>query len=389
MADKRDYYEVLGVQKGASDDEIKKAYRRVAKKYHPDLHPGDKEAEAKFKEAGEAYEVLSNKEKRQRYDQYGHAGVDPNFGAGGFGGGFSGSADFSDLGDIFGSFFGGGFGGGGRRAKNGPRRGSDIEESVLISFEEAAFGVKKNLKIYKIENCDECGGKGCKSEADRITCPTCKGSGEIKNVTNSIFGQMVNVTTCNHCGGTGQIIKNPCPKCRGKGKIKHARTVDVDIPAGIDSGETVRYRGLGNVGSKGGPSGDLLVTVQIKRHSVFTRRGYDVYCNVPITFVQAALGADVDVPVLDESAKGRLGKISYKIPEGTQPGTEFRLKGKGIPSVRSSVRGDMIIHVTVEVPKNLNKEQKDALRDFAKASNENNYKQHKSFFEKMRDNFNK
>ena len=389
MADKRDYYEVLGVQKGASDDEIKKAYRRVAKKYHPDLHPGDKEAEAKFKEAGEAYEVLSNKEKRQRYDQYGHAGVDPNFGAGGFGGGFSGSADFSDLGDIFGSFFGGGFGGGGRRAKYGPRRGSDIEESVLISFEEAAFGVKKNLKIYKIENCDECGGKGCKSEADRITCPTCKGSGEIKNVTNSIFGQMVNVTTCNHCGGTGQIIKNPCPKCRGKGKIKHARTVDVDIPAGIDSGETVRYRGLGNVGSKGGPSGDLLVTVQIKRHSVFTRRGYDVYCNVPITFVQAALGADVDVPVLDESAKGRLGKISYKIPEGTQPGTEFRLKGKGIPSVRSSVRGDMIIHVTVEVPKNLNKEQKDALRDFAKASNENNYKQHKSFFEKMRDNFNK
>lgn len=389
MADKRDYYEVLGVQKGASDDEIKKAYRRVAKKYHPDLHPGDKEAEAKFKEAGEAYEVLSNKEKRQRYDQYGHAGVDPNFGAGGFGGGFSGSADFSDLGDIFGSFFGGGFGGGGRRAKNGPRRGSDIEESVLISFEEAAFGVKKNLKIYKIENCDECGGKGCKSEADRITCPTCKGSGEIKNVTNSIFGQMVNVTTCNHCGGTGQIIKNPCPKCRGKGKIKHARTVDVDIPAGIDSGETVRYRGLGNVGSKGGPSGDLLVTVQIKRHSVFTRRGYDVYCNVPITFVQAALGADVDVPVLDESAKGRLGKFSYKIPEGTQPGTEFRLKGKGIPSVRSSVRGDMIIHATVEVPKNLNKEQKDALRDFAKASNENNYKQHKSFFEKMRDNFNK
>ncbi len=389
MADKRDYYEVLGVQKGASDDEIKKAYRRVAKKYHPDLHPGDKEAEAKFKEAGEAYEVLSNKEKRQRYDQYGHAGVDPNFGAGGFGGGFSGSADFSDLGDIFGSFFGGGFGGGGRRAKNGPRRGTDIEESVLISFEEAAFGVKKNLKIYKIENCDECGGKGCKSESDRVTCPTCKGSGEIKNVTNSIFGQMVNVTTCNHCGGTGQIIKNPCPKCRGKGKIKHARTVDVDIPAGIDSGETVRYRGLGNVGSKGGPSGDLLVTVQIKRHSVFTRRGYDVYCNVPITFVQAALGADVDVPVLDESAKGRLGKFSYKIPEGTQPGTEFRLKGKGIPSVRSSARGDMIIHATVEVPKNLNKEQKDALRDFAKASNENNYKQHKSFFEKMRDNFNK
>lgn len=389
MADKRDYYEVLGVQKGASDDEIKKAYRRVAKKYHPDLHPGDKEAEAKFKEAGEAYEVLSNSEKRQRYDQYGHAGVDPNFGAGGYGGGFSGGGDFSDLGDIFGSFFGGGFGGGGRRAKNGPRRGSDIEETVLISFEEAAFGIKKNLKIYKVEECDECSGKGCKSEADRITCPTCKGTGEFKNVTNSIFGQMVNVTTCNQCGGKGQIIKNPCQKCRGKGRIKRARMVDVDIPAGIDGGETVRYRGLGNAGTKGGPAGDLLVTVQIKRHDVFTRRGYDVYCNVPITFVQAALGADVDVPILDAEAKGRLGKISYAIPEGTQPGTEFRLKGKGIPSVRSSVRGDMIIHVNVEVPKNLNKEQKDALRNFAKASNENNYKQHKSFFEKMKENFNK
>ncbi len=389
MADKRDYYEVLGVQKGASDDEIKKAYRRVAKKYHPDLHPGDKEAEAKFKEAGEAYEVLSNSEKRQRYDQYGHAGVDPNFGAGGYGGGFSGGADFGDLGDIFGSFFGGGFGGGGRRAKNGPRRGSDIEESVLLSFEEAAFGIKKNLKIYKVEECDECGGKGCKSEADRMTCPTCKGSGEIKNVTNSIFGQMVNVTTCNHCGGSGQIIKNPCQKCRGKGRIKRARNVDVDIPAGIDTGETIRYRNLGNAGVKGGQAGDLLVTVRLKRHDVFTRHGYDVHCNVPITFVQAALGADVDVPVLDESAKGRIGRISYKIPEGTQPGTEFRLKGKGIPSVRGSARGDMIIHATVEVPKNLTKEQKDALRDFAKASNDNNYKQHKSFFEKMKDNFNK
>lgn len=387
MADKRDYYEVLGVQKGASEDEIKKAYRRVAKKYHPDLHPGDKEAEAKFKEAGEAYEVLSNAEKRQRYDQYGHAGVDPNFGAGGgFNGGGFGGADFGDLGDIFGSFFGGGFGGGQRR-RNGPVRGSDIEESVLLSFEEAAFGVKKSIKLYVIENCDECGGKGCKNESDRITCPTCHGTGEFKKVTNSMFGQMVNVTTCSQCGGTGKIIKNPCTKCHGKGKIKRAKTVDVDIPAGIDNGETVRYRGLGNVGSKGGPSGDLLVTVRIKKHAVFARRGTDVYCTVPITFVQAALGADVDVPVLDEVKKYTLGKISYTIPEGTQPGTEFRLRGKGIPNVRSGVRGDMIIRAAVEVPKNLSKEQKDALRAFAKASNENNYKQHKSFFEKMRDTF--
>ncbi len=382
MADKRDYYEVLGIQKGASDDEIKKAYRKVAKKYHPDLHPGDAEAEAKFKEAGEAYEVLSDAEKKARYDQYGHAGVDPNFGAGGFGGG--GFGDFSDLGDIFGSFFGGGFGGQQRR-RNGPRRGSDINESILLTFEEAAFGIKKNLKIYKVEECDECGGMGCKNEADKSTCPTCKGSGEIKNITNSLFGQMVNVTTCNHCRGTGQIIKNPCSKCKGKGMIKRARNVDVDIPAGIDNGETVRYRGLGNAGSKGGPAGDLLVTVQIIRHEVFKRRGNDVYCTIPITFVQAALGADVDIPVLDEDKKYTLGKMTYSIPEGTQPGTEFRLRGKGIPGVRSGIRGDMVLTVNVEVPKNLSKEQKEALQNFAKLSNENNYKQHRNFFSKMKD----
>ena len=386
MADKRDYYEVLGVQKGASDDEIKKAYRKVAKQYHPDLHPGDKEAEAKFKEAGEAYEILSNPEKKQRYDQFGHAGVDPNFGAGGggFGGGFS---DFGDLGDIFGSFFGGGFGGGQQRRRNGPRKGSDIEETVLLSFEEAAFGVKKNLKIYKIEECDECGGKGCKNDADKMTCPTCKGTGEIKSVTNSLFGQMVNVTTCNHCSGSGQIIKNPCTKCKGKGMIKRARNVDVDIPAGIDNGETVRYRGLGNAGYKGGPAGDLLVTVRLKRHDIFTRRGNDVYCTIPITFVQATLGADVDIPILDAEKKYTLGKMTYTIPEGTQPGSEIRLRGKGIPSVRGGMRGDMILTVNVEVPKNLNKEQKDALEAFAKVSNDNNYKQNKNFFEKMKDWF--
>lgn len=386
MADKRDYYEVLGVQKGASDDEIKKAYRKVAKKYHPDLHPGDAEAEARFKEAGEAYEVLSDASKRQRYDQYGHAGVDPNFGAGG--GGFSGGfGDFGDLGDIFGSFFGGGFGGGQQRRRNGPRKGSDIEETVLLTFEEAAFGVKKNLKIYKVEECDECGGKGCKSETDRMTCPTCKGTGEVKSVTNSIFGQMVNVTTCNHCNGSGQIIKNPCTKCKGKGMIKRARNVDVDIPAGIDNGETVRYRGLGNAGYKGGPAGDLLVNIRIKRHEVFSRRGNDVYISVPVTFVQAALGADVSIPILDEDKKYTPGKMVYTIPEGTQPGTDFRLRGKGIPSVRGGMRGDMILTVNVEVPKNLNKEQKEALQKFAEVSNDNNYKQNKSFFEKMKDWF--
>ena len=384
MADKRDYYEVLGVQKGASEDEIKKAYRKVAKQYHPDLHPGDKEAEAKFKEAGEAYEVLSNPEKKQRYDQFGHAGVDPNFGAGGggFGGGFS---DFGDLGDIFGSFFGGGFGGGQQRRRNGPRKGSDISETVLLSFEEAAFGVKKNLKIYKIDPCDECGGKGCKNDSDKITCPTCNGSGEIKNITNSIFGQMVNVTTCNHCQGSGKIIKNPCTKCRGKGMVKRAVNVDVDIPAGIDNGETVRYRGMGNAGTKGGPSGDLLVTVRIKKHDIFMRSGNDVYCTIPVTFVQATMGADINIPVLDAEKKYTLGSMEFSVPEGTQPGTEFRLRGKGIPGVRNGIRGDMIVTINVEIPKNLNKEQKEALEAFAKVSNDNNYKQNKNFFEKMKD----
>ena len=384
MADKRDYYEVLGVKKGASEDEIKKAYRKVAKQYHPDLHPGDKEAEAKFKEAGEAYEVLSNPEKKQRYDQFGHAGVDPNFGAGGggFGGGFS---DFGDLGDIFGSFFGGGFGGGQQRRRNGPRKGSDISETVLLSFEEAAFGVKKNLKIYKIDPCDECGGKGCKNDSDKVTCPTCNGSGEIKNITNSIFGQMVNVTTCNHCQGSGQIIKNPCTKCRGKGMVKRAVNVDVDIPAGIDNGETVRYRGMGNAGVKGGPSGDLLVTVRIKKHDVFVRSGNDVYCSIPVTFVQATLGADITIPVLDAEKKYTLGSMEFSVPEGTQPGTEFRLRGKGIPGVRNGVRGDMIVTINVEIPKNLSKVQKEALEAFAKVSNDNNYKQNKNFFEKMKD----
>ena len=387
MADKRDYYEVLGVQKGASDDEIKKAYRKVAKQYHPDLHPGDKECEAKFKEAGEAYEVLSNPEKKQRYDQFGHAGVDPNFGAGGGGfGGFGGGfGDFSDLGDIFGSFFGGGFGGGQQRRRNAPQKGADVEETILLSFEEAAFGVKKTIKVYKVETCDECDGVGCKNPSDKTTCPTCKGTGEVKNITNSIFGQMVNVTTCNHCRGAGKIINNPCDKCKGKGMVRRARNVDVDIPAGIDNGETVRYRGLGSAGKNGGPTGDLLVTVRVKRHELFTRRGTDVYLNVPITFVQASLGADIVIPILDEDKKYTLGKMTYSIPEGTQPGTEFRLKGKGIPNVRNGRRGDMILIANVEVPKNLSKEQKEALEAFARVSNENNYKQQKSFFEKMKD----
>lgn len=376
VAEKRDYYEVLGVQRGASDDEIKKAYRKLAKKYHPDLNPGDKNAEAKFKEASEAYEVLSDAQKRARYDQYGHAGTDPNgFGAGGGFGGF----DDIDLSDIFGSFFGGGFGGGrGGQRRNGPRRGSDISENIILTFEEAAFGVKKQLKIYRVEECDECHGVGAKNAADKKTCPACGGSGEVRNVQRTPLGQFVNVSTCSQCGGTGSIITNPCPKCRGKGRIKRARTVDVDIPAGINAGETVSFRGAGNHGEKGGPAGDLLVTVSLKKHPLFTRNGYEVHCDIPITFVQAALGAEIDVPTLD-------GKIKYTIPEGTQPGTTFRLKGKGIPNIRTKIRADQIIRVTVEVPKSLNSEQRHALEAFGKTTNDTNYKQQKGFFEKMKD----
>ena len=389
MADKRDYYEVLGVQKGASDDEIKRSYRKLAKKYHPDVNPGDKEAEAKFKEIGEAYEVLRDAEKKSRYDQFGFAGVDPNYG-GGAGGGFGGfgGMGFDDLGDIFGSMFGGGFGGSQRR-RNGPRRGSDIEESVLLSFEEAAFGIKKQLKIYVIEECEECHGSGAKSASDKQTCPHCKGTGQIKSVQNTMFGQMINTQVCGHCRGEGTIIKNPCAKCNGKGKVKRAKNIEVDIPAGINAGETVSYRGLGNAGSKGGPAGDLLVTVSIKRHSVFTRTGYDVNLEVPITFVQAALGADIEIPVLDPDKKYEPGKMTYTVPEGTQPETVVRLRGKGIPHVRSGARGDMLVKFTVEVPRNLSSEQKEVISKLAQLTGESNYKQRKSFADKMKDFFDK
>ncbi|MBR3934030.1 MAG: molecular chaperone DnaJ [Clostridia bacterium] len=391
MADKRDYYEVLGLQKGASDDEIKRAYRKLAKKYHPDVNPGDSEAEVKFKEIGEAYEVLSDSDKKARYDQFGFAGVDPSYG-GGQGGGFDGfggfgDMDFGDIGDIFGSMFGGGFGRSQSR-RNGPRKGSDIEESVLLSFEEAAFGIKKPMKIYVVENCDECKGTGAKNPSDKETCPHCKGTGQIRNVQRTFLGQVVNTQVCNHCSGEGSIIKNPCDKCRGKGKIKRAKNIEIDIPAGINAGETVSYRGLGNAGYKGGPSGDLLVTVSIKKHSVFTRNGYDVHLDVPVTFVQATLGAQIDIPILDEQKKYELGKITYDIAEGTQPGTVIRLKGKGIPHVHSGQRGDMLLKINVEVPKNLSGEQKETIRKFAEQSGETNYKQQKSFLDKMKDFFN-
>ena len=353
---KRDYYEVLGVSKDASTDDIKRAYRKSAMKYHPDRNPGDKAAEEKFKEVGEAYEVLSDPDKKARYDQYGFAGVDPNFGAGagGYGGsGFGGFGDFGDLGDIFGEFFGGGRSRGGQQ--NVPRRGENVMTRLELSFEEAAFGCEKEVAAQRIENCSACNGSG---SADGVieTCGQCRGTGQVRSVQNFMGMQMQSTTTCPSCGGRGKVIKTPCGVCKGKGKVRKTNRVKVKIPAGVDQGQSVRVRGEGCVGSNGGPSGDLLVEVFIKRHPIFTRDNYDVLCEVPITFTQAALGAKIQVPTLD-------GKVEFEIPEGTQTGREFVLRDKGIPEVGNPRRrGNHRFAVVVETPTHLTKEQKDLLR---------------------------
>lgn len=353
---KRDYYEVLGVEKGATAEEIKRAYRKKAMQYHPDRNPGDKEAEEKFKEVGEAYEVLSDEEKRSRYDQYGFAGVDPNFGAGaggyGYGGGYGGFGGFNDLGDIFGEFFGGGSS---RSSANSPRRGENIGVQLDLTFEEAAFGAEKEVSAQRIESCSACGGSG---SADGVvdTCATCRGSGQVRTTQNFMGMAMQSTTTCPRCGGTGKIIKTPCNTCRGKGKVRRTKKIKVKVPAGVDAGQSVRVRGEGCVGTNGGPNGDLLVEIYIKRHPIFTREDMDVLCEVPISFTQAALGAELQIPTLD-------GNVSYTIPEGTQTGTEFVLNGKGIPEIGNSRRrGNHRFTVVVETPTHLSREQKELLR---------------------------
>jgi len=328
---KRDYYEVLGLQKGASDDDIKKAFRQMAKKYHPDLNPGDKEAEARFKEVNEAYEVLSDAQKKARYDQYGHAGVDPNFGAGGYQGYGFDNIDI-DLGDIFSSFFGGMGGNGGRRQNpNAPRRGSDVSASVVISFEEAAHGCKKQVNIHLISTCEDCGGTGAAKGSSPTTCPVCNGTGQERRQQRTAFGVFQTQSVCSRCHGSGRIIDNPCKTCNGSGQVRKPATVGINIPAGIDDGQVITIRGKGNAGSNGGPAGDLQLQVSVRPHPLFERDGYDVYCTLPLTFAQAALGAEVSVPTLD-------GNVSYSIKEGTQPGDSFRLKGKGIPYVNGRGR---------------------------------------------------
>ena len=374
---KRDYYEVLGVQKGATADEIKRAYRKAAMKYHPDRNPGDKTAEEKFKEVGEAYSVLSDEEKKARYDQYGFAGVDPNFNPGGFGGGgFGGFDGFGDLGDIFGEFFGGGRSRG--NAEDMPRRGENVMSRLELTFEEAAFGCEKEVAAQRIENCTACKGSGS-ADGQVETCSQCHGTGQVRTTQNFMGMQMQSTTTCPRCGGRGKVIKNPCNTCKGKGKVRRTNRVNVKIPAGVDAGQSVRVRGEGCVGANGGPNGDLLVEIRIRPHEIFQRRDRDVLCEVPITFTQAALGAEIKVPTLD-------GPVAFEIPEGTQTGREFILRDKGIPEINNPRRrGNQRFTVLVETPTHLTKEQKDLLRQLDGSLGAT--PKVKKFFDKLQDFF--
>lgn len=374
MADtKRDYYEVLGVDKNADDATIKKAYRTLAKKYHPDMNPGDKEAEAKFKEVNEAYDVLSDPDKKAKYDQYGHAAFDPSAGGGA---GFGGFGDFGgfDINDIFSSFFGGASGGSTRR--NGPVRGDDITVRLTISFEESVFGCKKEVSYNKIQKCADCSGTGAAKGTSPKTCSACGGSGQVRVQQRTPFGIMQTQKTCDACHGTGKIIENKCPNCRGTGFVRVPKKLEVNIPAGIDDGQQLSLRYQGSDGMNGGNAGDLNIIISVRPHSVFERDGDDLYCEVPITYAEATLGAEIEIPTLE-------GSMKYTIPEGTQTGTVFTLRNKGVTRVNSKVRGNLYITVVVEVPKNLTSEQKNLLEKFAASCGESNYSKRTSFFKRI------
>ncbi|MBR5172073.1 MAG: molecular chaperone DnaJ [Phascolarctobacterium sp.] len=380
---KRDYYEVLGVSKTATQDELKKAYRKLARKYHPDLNKDNEEAAEKFKECNEAYSVLSDDQKRAQYDQFGHAAFE-NGGMGG-GGGFGGAGGFGGFGgsgmeDIFDMFFGGQGGRGGNRAKSGPQRGADLRFDLEITFEEAAFGLEKEINLYRDETCDHCHGEGAEPGSKVESCPECNGTGYVRFTQNTMFGQMVNERPCSRCKGEGKIISEPCKECRGKGTVKRNKKLKVKIPAGVDNGSRLRVSGEGEAGAKGGPSGDLYVYLYVKPHKFFERDGTTVLCEVPINIVQATLGADIKVPTLD-------GQVTMKVPEGTQPGKILRLKGKGIPSLRGGGRGDQLVRIKVVVPTKLSDKQKDALRKFADISKDNINPEEKSFMDKVKDFF--
>ena len=376
--DKRDYYEVLGVPKTASDDEIKKAYRSLAKKYHPDLNGGDKDCEAKFKEVNEAYEVLSDAQKRARYDQFGHE--DPR--AGGAGGGygdFTGGFSGSGFDDIFSAFFGGGFGGTSQRA-HGPQRGNDLRYDLTITFEEAAFGCEKEITVTRDENCDECGGTGARKGTQPKQCTTCHGTGKVSTFVNTPIGRVSNVRVCDACHGQGTIIDDPCPKCNGRGRVRRNRKITIKIPAGIDNGMQIPLRRQGEPGLRGGENGDLYIFVSVKPHKLFTRENYDLYCDVTVSFTQATLGGEIDVPTLT-------GMIKHNLPEGTQPGTVVRLRGQGIQNLRGAGKGDLYIKINVEIPRKLNDKQKDLLRQFDETLTGKEYEGRKSFFDRVKDAF--
>ena len=368
----KDYYEVLGVNKSSTDAEIKSAYRKLAKKYHPDMNPGDKEAEEKFKEVNDAYAVLSDPDKRKKYDTYGSAAFENGGGGAGYGG-FSGM-DF-DLGDIFGDIFGGGFGAA-RERRNGPVRGDDLLQRVFISFDEAAFGCKKEIKYSRVEKCPDCNGTGAAAGTTPKVGTKCGGTGQMRAQQRTPFGIMQTSRVCDACGGTGEIISNPCKGCRGTGLHSVNKTLEVSIPAGIDNGQRITLRGMGNEGARGGGVGDLFISVQVRPHSVFERDGFNIYCEIPITFTDAALGAQISVPTLE-------GNTNFDIPEGTQNGTSFTIKQKGIPNINGRGRGDLIFKVAVEVPKGLNESQKDALRKFADLCGKSNYSKKEKFFSKI------
>lgn len=376
---KRDYYEVLGLKKGASDDEIKKAFRKMAMKYHPDRNPGDKNAEEQFKQINEAYSVLSDPDKKSKYDRFGHAGVDPNAGFGGDGGfggfgGFGGAGGFEDIFDMFGG------GGSRQRRRNGPMKGNDLQKAMTITFEEAAFGTKKEIQISKYVECATCKGSGAEPGTSKKSCPKCGGTGEIRTTQKTPFGTFQSSSPCPDCGGTGQINEHPCCDCGGTGKVRKTVTISVDIPAGVDNDSVISIKGQGEPGSNGGPNGDLYVVLTVKPHKFFERKGQDLWLEIPITFDQAALGDDITVPTLE-------GKVSYKVPPGTQPNTVFRLRGKGIKSLRSSRKGDLYVRVILEVPTKLNGKQKKAIQNMAKEVRHDCYNKKSGFLESMKEFF--
>jgi molecular chaperone DnaJ len=373
---KKDYYEILGIDKDADQQEIKRAFRKLAKKYHPDLNPDDQGSEVKFKEVNEAYEVLSDEEKRKKYDQFGHAAFEQDQGFGGYGGGsYQGFDDI--FGDIFGDFFGGGAG----RRRTGPKKGQDLKIRLNITFEEAAFGTKKEIKINRMEECSKCNGSGAEPGTNKKTCSTCNGTGSVRTVQNTPFGRFQNVSTCPKCNGTGEIIEEPCTQCRGTGKEKKSRKITINIPAGVDNGSIIPLRGEGNHGEKGAPSGDLYVYLGVKSHKLFERDGYDIWLEKKISFPTAALGNIIKVETLE-------GSVKYKIPAGTQTGTVFRLKNKGIQKLRGSGKGDQYVKVVVDVPKDLSKKQSQIIKEFAEESGEKIEPQKKNIIDKVKDAFN-